>query len=484
MKPWFIVLCIAHVPLRAQTVYFDQSYDVNSQAENGRPVAVVDSGYIMVNTSITSGKNQFAFIRTDNFGTEIVRNVFGANGYVYGTWSVNKKTDSTWAIAGVYQHPDSSNYDMFTAEIDQHGDTIWFKVLGTSFTEGAKKVLVLSGGDLAVFGTRVFAVNQEADFLLIKTDPFGNPIWERELGLPATKYENGYDIIQTPDGGFVLSGNRTQIGVANSRRFLLIRTDSDGNQLWEKTYGGPYNDWGGYVTKSMEGGFMLGGYKALNAGNDSGKLWLIKVDDLGVMQWNKVYTTPSMVKGEVEGIEQLVDGSYVIVGNNRIDYYRGWILKVDQEGAMLWSRLYTRNLDNHNYFWDFAPTPDGGFVVCGTTHNTTQDAWLLKLDSLGCNEPNCDTVAGVIHVPLPAMQLEVWPNPTDGIVNMKLPVRKIGMMEVVDVMGRVALASPPNPLSPGEGGQFTADLSGLPSGVYVVRVEADGKTWQAKVVKR
>jgi len=48
----------------------------------------------------------------------------------------------------------------------------------------------------------------------------------------------------------------------------------------------------------------------------------------------------------------------------------------------------------------------------------------------------------------------------------------------------VALASPPNPLSPGEGGQFTADLSGLPSGVYVVRVEADGKTWQAKVVKR
>ena len=365
------------------------------------------------------------------------------------------------------------------------GDTLWsrFYIVDPAFNDICHSLVSTVDSGYAIIGGSKHVDSVGAEIRLIKTDADGNMDWYRDYGLPGSRWENAYDLVQLPDSGYIISGFRDFLN--GKRQLLLIRTDKDGSQLWEKTYGGQYKDWGGYVTKSMEGGFMLSGYKSLDPNNDSGRAQIFKVDDSGAMQWSRTYKTPRMLLGSFERVEQLPDSSYVFIGH-AIDrdtvcgYNMGWIVKTDRFGNELWNRTYTRNCDNHNYFWDFAPTPDGGFVVCGTTHNATQDAWLLKLDSLGCNAPSCDTVVGVIYVPLPAMQLEVWPNPTDGVVHVRLPVRKVDKIEVVDLMGRVSPL-----LGRGVGGEaITADMTGLPSGVYVVRIEADGRILQAKVVKR
>jgi len=477
---WLAYRCVS--VLHAQPpIYFNDSYDLFGEADAGATCLADDSVYYFSGAARRGGPWNIFLGQAGMNGVLQDTNTYGVSGFEVGGRKLVKVGDNV-LLATQDREYTLNRYQVGLVKYNKQLDTLWHKQFGgLADNDICQSMIYTSTGHLLISGSTNAYDTLQSQIMLIKTDTNGSLEWSKNYG--GFAWENGYGVAETSDGGYVLSGYRDPSG-ANNRRLLLIRTDSDGNQLWEKTYGGPYNDWGGYVTRSREGGFMLSGYHEKSSSLPEGAGWLIKVDDTGAVQWNKEFNNHSL-KHVSMNVIQLPDSSYAAIGTVEEDGIdRGWIYKVDRLGNFIWSRTYTRNLDNHNYFWDFAPTPDGGFVVCGTTHNATQDAWLLKLDSLGCNEPNCDTVVGVIHVPMPAMQLEVWPNPTDGVVHVRLPVQKVGKIEVVDVMGRVSLASPPNPLSPGEGGQFTADLSGLPSGVYVVRVEADGRTWQAKVVKQ
>jgi hypothetical protein len=381
--------------------------------------------------------------------------------------------------------------------LSHQGDTLWLKSYGINaqhYDVSHAIVGTADSGYVLVGSSRLIdSTNAAADVRMIKIDVNGNLLWFRNYGIAGSTWENAYDVVETSDGGFAICGYRDPPG-SNNRRLLLIRTDSAGNQLWEKTYGGPYNDWGGYVCRSKEGGFVISGAKVKNSTITRAAGWLLKMNDTGSVQWSKEFMNHSL-KHESHMVRQLKDGSYVAIGiveDDSTGTDRGWIYKVDELGNLIWSRTYTRNTDQHNYFWDFDTTSDGGFVVCGTTHNATQDAWLLKLDSIGCNAPGCDTITGVIEVPLPATHLEAYPNPTSGLVTLRLPdgvMRGSCTVQVVDVMGRIgaspgSLSTPIGRQARREEEQFSVDLSGFVAGIYIIRVESEGQVWQAKVVKR
>lgn len=471
----------------AQPTYFNRAYDFFSESDAGVTCLALDSVYFFSGGARNGGPWNNFLGRCDTQGALLDTVTYGVAGFEVSGRALVRMDDNLF-LTTQDRDLSSGKWQVGLVRYDSMLDTVWRKQYPVLSGLGISQSMIRStSGHLIIGGSIDWDDTLQSQMLLMQVSASGALNWLQNYGNYAE--ENGYGVTETGDGGFVIAGNRNPSG-ANNRRFLLIRTDSGGNKLWERTYGGPYDDWGGYVCRSTEGGFLLGGYKNLDPfGTDSGKAWLIKVDDSGNMEWSKTYGS-SYGNGSINCSPiQLPDSSYIIVGTIRGSSYRkGWIFKITREGDLVWTRSYSRNLgQDHNYFWDFDTTSDGGFIVVGTTHNATQDAWLLKLDSLGCNAPGCDTIDGVIHVPLPVRQLEAYPNPTDGPLRLlipdvvkgeSLPGGKAGCkVQVVDVMGRNVLAA--DRLLDNE-----LDLSEHPAGIYMLKVEVDGRTYQCKVVKR
>ena len=137
---------------------------------------------------------------------------------------------------------------------------------------------------------------------------------------------------QTSDGGYVIAGwtNADETGDMVDREIyvLLIKTDSDGNELWSKTFGGSGMDDGRSVQQTSDGGYVIAGYTD-SYGAGSVDVWLIKTDPEGNKEWDKTFGGSNHDQGN--SLQQTSDGGYVIGGLTN-SYGAGpadvWLLKV------------------------------------------------------------------------------------------------------------------------------------------------------------
>ena len=98
-------------------------------------------------------------------------------------------------------------------------------------------------------------------------------------------------------------------------------------------------------------------------------------------------------------------------------YYEGFLAKTDLYGNMLWQRRYVINPSGYHYIYDVFATNDGGYILGGSCFITTSDAWLLKVDSMGCEVAGCDAVG--LTEPLNENTFSVFPNPTSDAVTFQ-----------------------------------------------------------------
>jgi len=429
----FIFLCFLSININAQPIYFNNNYDYNSGYEFAASVAITnDSGYFF------AGSRGIGFYlyaaRTDYLGDTVWSKLYLLENIESYASSVLALADGSFIMAGGYIEHDSTgsirtNRDFYLVKINENGDTIWTKRYGLSMGpatdyELCEDVIQTKDGGFALLGFSSNFGGGNWQVYLVKTDSLGNKEWENNYGGGAD--DGGISIIQTDDGGYMLAGWTYSYGAGN-RDFYLIKTDSAGNELWYKTYGGPYLDWGGDIYPTGDGNYVLSGYKRVIS--TSSDAWLIKININGNIIWEKTYGG-----GNTDGfhkIYQLNDGSFVTMGNTRSystdGYTDGLMMKVAANGDSLWARVYKRTSDpnfQEDYFWDFKPTPDGGFIIAGTTRDsvTKQDAWLVKVDCFGCDSVLCyygDSVCvdtapvNVISEPIIENKstISIYPNP-------------------------------------------------------------------------
>ena len=200
---------------------------------------------------------------------------------------------------------------------------------------------------------------------------------------------------QTVDGGYVLVAETFSFG-AGSADVYLIKTDSIGNVMWTKTYGGSSSDYGYSVKQTVDGGFIIAGYtNSFGAGLFD--LYVIKTDMNGNVIWSKTYGGASSDYGH--SVIQTLDSGYVITGYT-LSFGMAtqvYFVKLDSDGNLLWSMTYGGS--GNDFGWSVEQTTDSGFVITGNTDSFgrgNRDVYLIKTDRFGnssCNESVAATIA-------------------------------------------------------------------------------------------
>ena len=248
-----------------------------------------------------------------------------------------------------------------------YGDFDWYKIFGNPGDEG-HSVQQTSDGGYIIVGQRDIDGNSHWDLCLTKTDTNGNEQWNKLFGDGGPDF--GYSIRQTFDGGYIITGRKWDYPSGDNRYDLwLIKTDSSGNEQWDKTFGGPGDQSGQCVQLTTDGGYIIAGYIGYGGGGKDS--WLIKTDANGNEQWNKTFGSPD----QFQYVQQTTDGGYIMVGGS-------WLIKTDSGGNEHWRKA----IDGGGY--SVHQTSDGGYVIAAGFSMTVgsqsyTDALLIKADSNG-----------------------------------------------------------------------------------------------------
>jgi hypothetical protein len=190
----------------------------------------------------------------------------------------------------------------------------------------------------------------------------------------------------------------------------------------------------------------------------------------------------------------LNDGSIVACGSLPVDFphHSSWILKVSSDSDSLWYRQYDNlyGYASENYLNDIMPTSDNGFLACGKVvprfpDTGIQDAWLIMLDSMGCDSPGCAIGVGIIpplHSESDTRNLIIFPNPANNEINCQLSIVNCQLsMFIYDLYGR----NKDQIIIPKGQTQTRVDISTYPAGVYLaVLKDKNGFVARGKFVKR
>ncbi|MFZ2410666.1 MAG: hypothetical protein WAW23_03765 [Candidatus Methanoperedens sp.] len=319
-----------------------------------------DGGYL-ISGSICSSYEPWPcspwLLKTDADGNEQWNKIFPGD---YGARSILQTRDGGYIFA-----------DRSLVKVDVNGSEQWAKTIGGTIYS------VQGTSDGGYIGAGIIPEEPGSDHpngWLIKIYSNGDEQWNRTFrGMGFCMIES---VQQTGDGGYVLAGYRT--GREEMGGSWLIKTDADGNELWNRTFG-PWNrtfggrgEWANSVQQTTDGGYILAGRGFL----------LIKTDANGNMQWGKNKKFKGKETADAHSARQTPDGGYIVAGDA---YSEGgfinkdnWLIKVDENGNEQWNMTF---MGAQNGGASLQQIKDGSYIIAGTTFSNAGGSyvWLRKV---------------------------------------------------------------------------------------------------------
>lgn len=303
---------------------------------------------------------------------------FGGH-YGDGAWSVQLTKEGGYILAG-YTSSRGEGSDLWLVMTDSEGNEIWNRTFGGSGEDvGTYVAATRDGGFIVVGSTKSYGMGEERLWLL-KTDSNGSLLWDRTFGgFVSSSGDGGWSVCEIGDEGYIVTGY-TKSSAAGGKDLWLIKTDSYGNLVWDRTYGGPKDDVGMSVIQAGDGYVLAGRTASFGSGEDD--IWLLKVGPDGRELWNNTFggnldDTAFQVIAQQDG--------YVVIGRTDSDSgKRAILLKTDLFGRKLWEKVYEAGSTGIS----LQQTQDGDFIIGGhiESKGSGRDGLLIKTDPNGAEE--------------------------------------------------------------------------------------------------
>jgi len=344
-----------------------------------------DGGYIVAGTTFSFGTEggDVYLVKTDAQGDTLWTRTYGGAVLDIGN-SVQLTADGGYIATGWTGSFDVRDREIYLVRTNAQGDKLWTGTYGGTYDDYGFSVQQTTDSGYVIAGvTTSFENGQQA--CLIKTNASGDTLWTRTYG--GTRDDGGNCVQQTTDGGYIVTGVTRSFGAVNCDVYL-VRTNSQGDTLWTRTYGGAAYGEGYSVQQTTDGGYIIAGYFDSSGAVDEADIWLIKTNAQGDTLWTRTYGGTYEDYGR--SVQQTTDGGYIIAGYTHSfgpgipDYSNAYLIKTNAHGDTLWTRIYggTKGEDCGSA----QQTADGGYILAGYTDSYgagSGDIYLIKTDSLG-----------------------------------------------------------------------------------------------------
>ncbi|MBB6369647.1 T9SS type A sorting domain-containing protein [Chryseobacterium shigense] len=339
------ILC-AVFGLSAQEVLWQKDIKSSTQDFLSQVTTTIDGQYLITGSSIQSGSNSAA---TSNLKSATLKQ---NNGYDFHLIKLNQQGDQVWG-----KYLSGQNHDYLSGSVaTQDGG---FLISGTSYSgKGLDKKEDSKGG---------------SDIWLVRLNEFGDELWQKTLG--SSSDEEARSVIQATDLGFFIAGNVQNSSKGyGSKDALIVKLDKDGKELSQLILGGKGLDEVEKMIPTKDGGALLGIYsrsyevRVSGSGNQKsssisnsisrngkstenfgeGDYWIIKLNKTGKVEWEKNYggkgddhlrTLALTSNGYLIGGESRSERS----GNKTVGIEEGtdlWLISLNERGEELWQKSY------------------------------------------------------------------------------------------------------------------------------------------------
>jgi len=354
-----------------------------------------DGGYIIGGWTFSygAGEGDFWLLKTNANGDSLWSNTFGGI-ESEDAYSVQQSSDGGYIIAGETYSYGAGEGDFWLLKTNANGDSLWSNTFGGSDRDYAKSVQQTTDGGYIIAGY-TYCYGAGFDILLIKTDENGDSLWTRTFGGGLDDEANSAQ--QTFDGGYIIAGETKSYG-SGGYDFWLIKTDENGNEIWNETFGGSGSEQAKSVQQTSDGGFVIAGYTT-SYGAGLSDVWLIKTDENGNEIWNSTFGGSDYENAR--SVQQTTNGGYIITGYTK-SYGEGeadfWLIKTNANGDSLWSKTFGGIECDDAY--SVQQTSEDGYIIAGQTYSFgtgESDIWLIKLEGQVGVEDNSIPISINLH---------------------------------------------------------------------------------------
>lgn len=276
--------------------------------------------------------------------------------------------------------------DVWVVKFDPEGEIVWNRTFGgAEVNASAYAAAETRDGGYVVAGTVAPWGSPATDILVLKLNASGGEEWRRIFGEPGVS-DAAYSVAETTDGNITVAGSTESFG-AFVTDVWVAKLDPAGNEVWNRTFGGPENDTGRALVATPDGGLVFAGsYMSRDAANRTeDDALVVKMGPDGGVVWNWTYGDAE-TNESAEAIIATADGGYLFVGESGKDPAGGdaWVVKLDSTGGVEGS-ITVGGANPGDRAASVVQVSNVEYAFAGTFNATEKDgavetdAWVVKL---------------------------------------------------------------------------------------------------------
>ncbi|MBM3329162.1 MAG: T9SS type A sorting domain-containing protein [Calditrichaeota bacterium] len=376
VKIAFFTGLIASVVQAQPEVAWERTYGGAGGQYGESMVVALDGGYALAGSS-GGGNLHFWIVRLNREGEVAWLNEYDIEGQSNECYDLCNTDDGGFLLVGMIRLDNAYGWHIMRIEPD--GDPVWRRTFfaGGQPLNWATAVIRVKEEEYVVCGGR-FPPNDNLDAMILKINGDGDVIWEREAGGDGNQMLD--DITLAPDS-YVACGFSNAEG---SNDFYLIKVNDEAGQVvWERTFGEEgRNEHAFGLVRAREGGFAVTGWNSADANNFDPML--LRTNEDGEPLWDRTYDMEGITYSA--DVVQQIDGGFTLVGRQSVgrNMYVGFALTTEPDGEPTWDMAGGRAFFFTRYNDVAFDAEDNSTLICGTTYggdnNVLMDVILTKLE--------------------------------------------------------------------------------------------------------